>query len=96
MLYAIICSDKPHSEELRLEHRPAHREYLAGLGDRVKIAGPFLCDNLTTSTGSLIVIEAANRDEALMVANEDPYAHVSLFETVEIRPWDWVFNNPEK
>ncbi|WP_068313064.1 YciI family protein [Polycladidibacter hongkongensis] len=96
MLYALICTDKPHSEEVRLQHRPAHREFLASLGDRLKFAGPFLCDNLTTATGSLIVVEASNRDEALLVANEDPYAAADLFESVEIRPWDWVFNNPEK
>ncbi|TJX41862.1 MAG: hypothetical protein E5W21_24815, partial [Mesorhizobium sp.] len=24
----------------------------------------------------------------------DPYAKAGLFESVEIRPWNWVFNKP--
>ena len=46
-------------------------------------------------TGSLVVIEASSRDEALAISQEDPYAHADLFESVEIRPWNWVVKNPE-
>lgn len=94
MLYALICTDKPHSQQKRMDNRPDHVEFLKSLGSRLKVAGPFLADD-GTPTGSLVVIEAANRDEALAVSGEDPYARVGLFETVEIRPWNWVFNNPE-
>ncbi|WP_310618634.1 YciI family protein [Flexibacterium corallicola] len=95
MLYALICTDKAHSVDLRLKHRPSHREFLKGLGERLKAAGPFLADDMTTPSGSLVILEVANRDEALAIASEDPYAQAGLFETVEIRPWEWVFNNPE-
>ncbi len=94
MLYALICTDKPHALQTRMDNRPDHVEFLKSLGSRLKAAGPFLADD-GTPTGSLVVIEAANRDEALAVSNEDPYARAGLFETVEIRPWNWVFNNPE-
>ena len=46
-------------------------------------------------TGSLVVIEAANRDEILAISQEDPYARAGLFESVEIRPWNWAIKNPE-
>ena len=54
------------------------------LGNGLKAAGPFL-DDECNMTGSLVVIEAANRDEALAIAQEDPYARAGLFESVEIR-----------
>ena len=95
MLYALICTDKAHSEDLRQKTREAHLGFLSGLGERLKGAGPFMCDDLVSPTGSLVIIEAASRDEALAVANEDPYSLAGLFESVEIRPWNWVLKNPE-
>jgi uncharacterized protein YciI len=94
MLYALICTDKPHSLQVRLDNRPAHVEFLKGLGDGLKAAGPFLDDDGNMS-GSLVVIEASNRDEALAISQEDPYAVAGLFESVEIRPWNWIVKNPE-
>ncbi|TIT65324.1 MAG: hypothetical protein E5W60_14025, partial [Mesorhizobium sp.] len=31
---------------------------------------------------------------AQALAASDPYAKVGLFESVEIRPWNWVFQKP--
>lgn len=93
MLYALICTDKPHSLETRLANRDEHRAYLASLGDRLIFGGPFSDDN-GNPDGSLIVIEANNRDEALAVSQEDPFSRVGLFETVEIRPFTWTAKNP--
>ncbi|KZL20661.1 YciI-like protein [Pseudovibrio axinellae] len=95
MLYALICTDKAHSEGIRQENRQSHLEFLNGLGTRLKAAGPFMSDDLVSPTGSLVLVEAANREEAMAVANEDPYALAGLFESVEIRPWNWVLKNPE-
>ncbi|CTQ58161.1 MAG: YciI-like protein [Roseibium album] len=94
MLYALICTDKPGALQTRLDTRDDHIAFLKGLGAGLKAAGPFLDDD-GNMTGSLVVIEAANRNEALAIAEEDPYARVGLFESVEIRPWNWVVKNPE-
>lgn len=94
MLYALICTDKTGALQTRLDNRPAHLEFIKGLGDSLKAAGPFLDDD-GNMTGSLVVIEASNRDEALAISQEDPYAKAGLFESVEIRPWNWVVKNPE-
>ncbi|MCG8446652.1 MAG: YciI family protein [Hyphomicrobiales bacterium] len=94
MLYALICTDKAHALDTRMANRPEHLEFLKSLGDRLKIAGPFL-DDEGNPTGSLVVIEASNRDEALAVSEEDPYARAGLFETVEIRPFSWNIGNPD-
>jgi uncharacterized protein YciI len=94
MLYALICTDKPGALEVRKANREDHLAFLAAMGDKLKAAGPFLDDD-GGMTGSLVVIEAANRDEALAVSQEDPYARAGLFESVEIRPWNWALKNPE-
>lgn len=94
MLYALICKDKPNSLQVRLDTRPAHVDFLKGLGDRLKAAGPFL-DDSGAMNGSLVIIEAESRDAALAVSQQDPYAHAGLFESVEIKAWNWVIKNPE-
>ncbi|MCA1243006.1 YciI family protein [Stappia stellulata] len=94
MLYALICTDKPGALEVRKANREDHLAFLAAMGDKLKAAGPFLDDD-GGMTGSLVVIEAASRDEALAISQEDPYARAGLFESVEIRPWNWVLKNPE-
>ncbi len=94
MLYALLCTDKPQSLQIRLDNRASHLEFLNSMGDKLKAAGPFLDDD-GNMTGSLVILEAANRDEALAISQEDPYARAGLFESVEIRPWNWAIKNPE-
>lgn len=96
MLYALICTDKqPDGLAIRKETRPAHLDYITTLEKKVKFAGPFMSDDGETPTGSLIVIEAHNIDEAKQIAANDPYAKAGLFEKVEIRAWNWLIGNPE-
>ena len=94
MLFALICTDKPDSVSLRMENRPDHLAFLNGLGDRLKAGGPFVNDE-GAPTGSLVVIEAADQAEAGKIAAEDPYAKAGLFDSVEIRQWNWILKNPE-
>lgn len=93
MLYALICTDKPKSVDLRMSVRPDHVAFLQGLGDGLKAAGPFLDDEGSPS-GSLVVIEAGSKQEAEAIAAEDPYAKAGLFKTVEVRQWNWILKNP--
>lgn len=94
MLYALICTDKPKSVDLRMSVRPDHVAFLQGLGDRLKAGGPFMNEE-GGPNGSLVVIEADSKQDAEAVAAEDPYAKAGLFETVEIREWNWILKNPE-
>lgn len=94
MLFALICTDKPGSLDLRLSVRPDHLKYLESLGVALKAAGPFTNDD-GQPTGSLVIIEAADRAAAKSMADSDPYAKAGLFAAVEIRPWKWVIKNPE-
>ena len=94
MLYAIICNDKPNSNDLRTKVRPEHLAFLIGLGNVLKFAGPFV-DEAGSPTGSLVMIEAENHSVAEHLAKQDPYNLAGLFASVEIRPWKWTMKNPE-
>ena len=94
MLFALICTDKPQSLDLRLSVRPEHVKYLESLGDALKTAGPFT-DDSGQPNGSLVIIEARDRAGAMAIAEADPYARAGLFVSVDIRPWKWTLRNPE-
>lgn len=95
MLFAFLCKDKPDHLQLRMDSRPAHVEYLNELNaaGTLKFAGPFLGDD-GKPNGSLVVIEVESQAAAEKIADADPYAKAGLFERVEIKAWNWVFNNP--
>jgi uncharacterized protein YciI len=96
MLFAFLCQDKPGALQLRLDTRPEHVEWLNGLNaaGTLKFAGPFL-DADNKPNGSLVVVKAENLEEAKAISAADPFAKAGVFASVEIRPWNWVFNNPE-
>jgi uncharacterized protein len=94
MLYALICTDKPNSLDLRMKERPTHIDYLNNLGDRLKAAGPFT-DETGSPIGSLVIVEAKDRSAAEDIAKNDPYTKAGLFAAVEIRAWKWGLKNPE-
>lgn len=94
MLFALLCTDKPNSIDLRMKVRPEHLAYLESLGSAMKAAGPFLTDE-SSPTGSLVIIEAADRKAAETIAANDPYAKAGLFASVEIKAWRWALKNPE-
>jgi uncharacterized protein YciI len=96
MLFAFLCTDKPSSLQVRLDTRPEHVAYLNRLNEEGKLAfaGPFL-DEDGKPNGSLVVVKAETVEAARALAEADPYAKAGLFAGVEIKPWNWVFNNPE-
>ena len=94
MLFALICTDKPNSLDLRQQSRPDHLKFLDSLGSNLKAAGPFT-DDEGKPTGSLVIIEAESRAAIAGIAVRDPYAIAGLFSSVEIKPWKWLIKNPE-
>ena len=86
-LFALICTDKADHEPLRKANREAHIAYLNGTGC-VAYAGPFL--DKGTMTGSLVIIEVADKPAAEAWAANDPYALAGLFAKVRIEEWKKV------
>ncbi|MCC5999542.1 MAG: YciI family protein [Pararhodobacter sp.] len=87
-LFALICSDKPGQQALRLENRAAHLAYLQASGCVVH-AGPFL-DAEGAMSGSLVVLDLPDRAAARAWADADPYAQAGLFADVRIETWKKV------
>lgn len=96
MLYALICTDKPGSLAARKEHRSEHLAYLKSLGEALVFAGPFTAPDGQTMNGSLIVIEASSLDAAQKISAADPFSKLGIFANVDIRPWLWLINKPNK
>ncbi len=85
-LFTLIGRDRPGAGELRVRTRDAHLAYLAGHGAAVKLGGPFM-DAAGASTGSLVIVEAADLAAAQVIAAADPYAQAGLFDTLAVEPW---------
>jgi uncharacterized protein len=95
MLFALICTDKPGHLQVRMDTRSAHLAFFEELGSATKAAGPFLGED-GKPVGSLVIIQADDRNSAEAIAAKDPYALAGLFASVEIKPWNWVIKNPER
>ena len=93
MLFAIIAEDRPDGVERRQAVRPTHLAHLESLGDTLVFAGPFL-DAEDKPTGSLVVIDAASREEAEAIAARDPFVTQGVFARYEVRRWNWSLKNP--
>lgn len=98
MLYAIICEDVTDSLELRKRSRPAHLERLQTLQDagRLLLAGPHPaidCSDPGSAgyTGSLIVAEFSDLEEAHQWAETDPYRDAGVYTKVTVKPFKKVF-----
>ena len=95
MLFAIVCTDRPASLDLRLATRAAHIAYLTTYADRVVQGGPLL-DTDGRPCGSLLVVDVADRAAAEGFAAGDPYGRAGLFESTVIRPFRTVFKDGEQ
>lgn len=95
MLFAIICTDRPASLDLRLATRAAHIAYLTTYADRVVQGGPLL-DTDGRPCGSLLLVDVADRAAAEGFAASDPYNRAELFESTVIRPFRTVFKDGEQ
>jgi uncharacterized protein YciI len=82
MLFFVHCEDRAGAESVRKENRAAHLEYIAGFD--VRFAGPTLDDAGEHMTGSVLVVEAADRAALDAFLEGDPYARAGLFERTTV------------
>jgi len=97
MLYALISQDIENSIEARLRARPTHIERLQQFKQqgRLIIAGshPTIDNSDPGSAGfteSLIVAEFDSFDEAQVWADDDPYVHAGVYQSVVVKPFNCV------
>lgn len=87
-LFAVICTDRPAHLETRKANREAHLAYIRDSGV-VAQAGPFL-DREGAMSGSLLILEVADRAAAEAWTAGDPYGRAGLFAEVRIEEWQKV------
>ena len=86
-LYVILCMDKPDSVPLRMATREAH---LAFVKDTTHVSfivgGPFLNEG-GEMIGSMLIVDAEDKEKLDAFLADDPYGKAGLFERVDVRPW---------
>jgi uncharacterized protein YciI len=98
VLYAIISEDVANSLEKRIPARAAHIKRLQALQNagRLVVAGPHPAIDSENPddagfTGSLIVAEFDNLQEAQHWADTDPYNNAGVYARVTVKPFKKVF-----
>jgi uncharacterized protein YciI len=87
MPYMVTASDKPNTEQLRAETRPAHVAYLEANLDKLIGAGAKLADDGVTALGSLYLIDTDSRAEAEAFVAADPFTKAGLFTDIVATRW---------
>ena len=97
MLYAIISEDEKNSLGKRQKARPAHIKRLSQMAEqkRIVLAGPHPATDSEDPgeagfTGSLIVAEFDNLEQAKAWANDDPYVEAGVYRKVTVKPFKKV------
>jgi uncharacterized protein YciI len=91
LYFALVAHDRPNAVADRQRLRADHFKFLDGLGEGLIFAGPFLNDQ-GEGVGSIVVIEAADLEEARSTFARDPYAQGGLFDSITIKPWKLTVN----
>jgi len=94
VLYAIISEDVPDSLDLRGRTRPEHLARLEALQNegRLVLAGPHPAidspdPGAAGFTGSLVVAEFPNLEDAMRWADDDPYLRAGVYSRVTVKPF---------
>lgn len=92
-LFAILGQDAHDGAARRNESRAAHTAYIEALdrAGKITFAGPLQNDDRTLSVGVVILLEAADLDEAKKVAHEDPYVRGGVYSVLTVSPVRKVF-----
>jgi uncharacterized protein YciI len=91
MKFILIAHDKPGGLPLRLTTRPAHLDYWQKLPSANPIYGGPLLGADGNPFGSVLVVEAADIEEARAMFEADPYVQMGLFEITTVTAFRQVF-----
>ncbi|MDO5604215.1 MAG: YciI family protein [Paracoccus sp. (in: a-proteobacteria)] len=87
MPWMIETYDRPGSDDLRRQLRPAHLDYLEANWRLLLACGAKLDDKGEAASGGLYLIAAENRAEAEAFIAADPFHKGGLFERVFVTRW---------
>ena len=82
---------RPDSAPLRDAHRTAHSDFLEKNSGRIAYGGPLKGRADGPSTGAIIVVDYATREEAEAFIAADPFHRAGVYESVAVRAFKQVF-----
>lgn len=82
-LFAVTARDGDDMHTRRIEVRPAHLAYIDTIKGKIAVGGP-LSNRAGEVIGSLLVVEAADEDEARALIAADPYFRKEVWQSPEI------------
>ncbi len=84
MMFMVYGIDASGADGLREAHYPAHRAYLAQAPFPRLLSGPLTDDGGERMIGSLIIVEAATREEVERFFADDPFVRNGIYARREI------------
>ena len=84
MLYIIYQEDREDGAAIRAATREAHFAYLERHKDILVLGGALLADDAKSRTGSVLIINVANRAAADAFSENEPFRRAGLFRTVKV------------
>ena len=90
MAWMIVSEDSEEGPVLRADRQlmDAHWQYELSIKDKVLAAGSLRSDDGETPQGSLLIVEAASREEAQALIDGDPATQAGLRGRITIRYWN--------
>jgi uncharacterized protein YciI len=80
--FYVYAPDRPRVQDRLIELSEAHQSYMDRFADRLILRGPTLSDDGTEHTGSVHVVDLADRASAEQFAAEEPYWRAGLYREV--------------
>ena len=96
MMFAVLFEDDASRADMRRQHMPAHLDFLARNGSRIRAAGPLKQAADGTPAGGLWLVEAGSAEEVEALTREDPFWPTGLRKSVRILEWTRVFADGRK
>jgi uncharacterized protein len=86
-LFVLHAIDRTNALPLRLEHYAAHRAFVeteSEHGISIVLSGPLQSDDGEIMTGSLFIVEAADRAAVEAFVRNDPFTQAGIWEQMTI------------
>lgn len=79
MIFVFHLLDRPDVLDQRHQVRPAHKEYLGRVADRIAFAGPLFAEDGETMCGSLLAIDFPSRQAAVAWLEDEPFTRAGIY-----------------
>ncbi len=89
-MFVVHCKDKSGAQQVRLDNRAAHLEFLKANLDKIVMAGPVQTDDRQGMVGSVLILDFTDRAQLDAFLAQDPYAKAGLFDQVTVLPYKKV------